>query len=366
MSSKYLFVFASLWVFSCAEITIPERSDAGKDQGIEDAAEEEAAGEDVDAIDIFPEVDIPVQECNSDADCASITVEVCQRVFCNMTKKKCEVKFSEYGTPCFAVALTIGECEESRCDGNGECKIYPAGEETPCEFDDLCKRGKCKSGECKPGDPVECNDGNECTDDSCESDKGCVFLKVSEKPCSQSNPCMEGAMCVEGVCQGHPKICGDTNICTDDYCNEKTGECEYQGNSNPCDDGNKCTNDDYCSDGDCIGGVILFCKDDNFCTDDYCDKETGQCKFANNTLACNDDNICTLNDKCSGGVCLGTMDKCDDLNPCTQDGCDPLKDGCWHKTIPNCLNCTSDTQCNDNNVCTKEACDSNKCNYENP
>jgi hypothetical protein len=47
--------------------------------------------------------------------------------------------------------------------------------------------------------------------------------------------------------------------------------------------------------------------------------------FANNANACDDGNVCTQNDTCSGGVCVsGTAVVCDDGNVCTADVCDPV------------------------------------------
>jgi DNA-binding beta-propeller fold protein YncE len=51
------------------------------------------------------------------------------------------------------------------------------------------------------------------------------------------------------------------------------------------------------------------CDDDNPCTDDYCDTANGQCMFDNNDEPCDDGELCTLDDWCDSGVCLpGDLD----------------------------------------------------------
>jgi hypothetical protein len=49
------------------------------------------------------------------------------------------------------------------------------------------------------------------------------------------------------------------------------------------------------------------CDDKNFCTNDYCDIAKG-CKYEYNTYECNDGLGCTINDRCSNGVCAGVAD----------------------------------------------------------
>ena len=47
----------------------------------------------------------------------------------------------------------------------------------------------------------------------------------------------------------------------------------------------------------------------------------GECAYPNKEGACDDGDSCTFDDKCTGGVCLGTMMACDDGNGCTEDVC---------------------------------------------
>ena len=97
--------------------------------------------------------------------------------------------------------------------------------------------------------------------------------------------------------------CNDGNPCTDDSCDPVLG-CQHSNNTDPCDDGNQCTILDRCAAGSC-GGTAVVCNDSNACTTDTCSPTLG-CVFTNNTAACDDGNPCTAGDTCGGGVCSGT------------------------------------------------------------
>ncbi|MBM4355321.1 MAG: hypothetical protein FJ109_16305, partial [Deltaproteobacteria bacterium] len=87
-------------------------------------------------------------------------------------------------------------------------------------------------------------------------------------------------------------------------------------------DGNPCTVADHCVVGVCSGSPVK-CDDSNPCTDDGCD-EAGGCVFEPNSDDCDDANPCTVADGCSQGVCSGTPVTCE----CQLDGdCDALDDG---------------------------------------
>ncbi len=67
--------------------------------------------------------------------------------------------------------------------------------------------------------------------------------------------------------------CDDQNPCTGGFC--VSGECNYLFlNGAACDDADLCTNNDKCLDGDCIGDEIT-CADGNNCTADKC--KEGDC-----------------------------------------------------------------------------------------
>lgn len=71
-----------------------------------------------------------------------------------------------------------------------------------------------------------------------------------------------------------------------------------------CSDQDLCNGIETCDGGQCAGGTALSCNDGNPCTNDTCNAATG-CAHAFNTDACDDGDACTLNDRCSGGACVG-------------------------------------------------------------
>ena len=79
---------------------------------------------------------------------------------------------------------------------------------------------------------------------------------------------------------------GDGNVdCADADCSNQS-----------CNDNNLCTAVDTCSGGICVGGSALNCNDGNVCTTDSCSPASG-CLHTNNTASCNDGNACTTADK---------------------------------------------------------------------
>jgi len=97
--------------------------------------------------------------------------------------------------------------------------------------------------------------------------------------------------------------CDDNNACTIDSCDPQTGLCVHTPVN--CDDGNACT-DDLCDPQTGCYHVPVNCDDNNACTIDTCDPQTG---------------------------CVHTPIVCDDNNPCTTDTCDPQL-GCIHTPNP--------------------------------
>lgn len=223
--------------------------------------------------------------------------------------------------------------------------------------------------ECQPSD---CDDDNPCTDDSCNPVTGGCNNAPNMSPCDDGTACTTADTCAGGVCAGEVVTCEDGNACTDDTCDPVTGQCRHDPNSSTCDDGNACTTNDICSGGACIGDAS-DCEDGNPCTDDVCDPATGQCSNEPNVAACDDGNPCTISDSCSGGVCAGETNDCEDGNACTDDSCDPVTGQC--SSEPNTSSCddgnactTSDTclngtcagvatDCQDGNLCTDDSCD---------
>lgn len=184
---------------------------------------------------------------------------------------------------------------------------------------------------------VDCDDGNECTDDTCNtSTDHCMNPPTS---CDDGDSCNGQETCdpVEGCLPGTPKDCDDNNDCTDDSCDPTSGECSsVNNNTNTCDDGNICTAGDKCINGNCLGKPdTAKCDDGNVCTDDSCDPGVVDgCVHTNNSVPCDDGNACTGDGTCSDGQCTPSpvAISCDDDNVCTVDSCDQAT-GCANAPI---------------------------------
>ncbi|MFC1889942.1 cohesin domain-containing protein, partial [Thermodesulfobacteriota bacterium] len=162
--------------------------------------------------------------------------------------------------------------------------------------------------------------------------------------------CTTADTCSEGACAGGSPIdCEDGNVCTDDYCWPLTGECVYANNTDPCDDSALCTENDTCNGGACLG-TPKSCDDENLCTIDSCEPGTGQCAYA--VIECNDSQWCNGIETCEPlyGCQAGTQPDCSDGVNCTVDSCNEGTDSCDHAV--------DDSLCDDGLWCDgSETCD---------
>ena len=182
-----------------------------------------------------------------------------------------------------------------------------------------------------------------CNGTSC--DDGCGGSFCSGKYCDDSNACTQAEMCVAGNCSGgSPVDCEDGNACTSDSCNPGSG-CVNSNSGASCDDGNLCTTGDTCQNSACQAGVATVCSTSVVCTTASCSPFTGQCqtKNAKNGSGCDDGKACTSGDACNNGNCAGSALNCDDGNACTLDSCVEAS-GCSHVADP--------SQCDPNAVAT--------------
>jgi len=209
-------------------------------------------------------------------------------------------------TPCEA-SNEFGACSGERTcleDGLSPCDAATPAEETCNTVDDDC------DGELNED---TCADDNPCTDDSCDETGACSFAPSNENaPCNDQDECTAGETCMQGECSGgSAQNCNDGNVCTDDSCDPAEG-CVSQPNSSPCQDDSVCTLNDTCEGGQCLAGEILECDDGNVCTDDACDAKMG-CIFTYNSAPCGEGLVC------SQGACLCVPDCFG--KECGPDGC---------------------------------------------
>lgn len=284
-------------------------------------------------------------------------------------------------------------CTDDSCDTGTGClhvhNLNPCNDNSICTLEDFCLLGTCRGS-----NPIDCNDGEQCTTDFCHPVQGCQNTN-SNLACDDHNDCTENDVCSNGVCNGVPADCDDGIACTDDACVD--GVCVNSPVNSRCADnlfcngtetcspvngcvssGNPCANGPVCQNtcieatDSCLSPQGTPCTNDgNPCTNDVCNGN-GQCGVPN-TNACNDNNACTINDTCGNGTCTGAPRVCNDDNPCTDDTCNPAtgcvftpnnNNGCSDLNACNGLEtCSGGTciagsplVCNDNNSCTNDSC----------
>jgi len=193
------------------------------------------------------------------------------------------------GNPCLLGAICSpgnGSCgwwKENICNDDNSCTEQVCtgpNNGPPCSFKPIdCTRGdKCISPICfrNATDPhngctnltVTCDDGNACTDDTCNSATGCVHT---------------------------PKVCNDNNACTDDTCDDQTG-CKFEPFN-----------------------VTERCNAGELCTNYTCDANVG-CVSA--PIRCDN----TFNDSCLWVICDPLVGCTPAPKQCNYTGTDPKKE----------------------------------------
>lgn len=193
-----------------------------------------------------------------------------------------------------------GECEMGvcvACTKNSDCD-----DQNVCDGTETCDT---TTGICEPGTIMSCDDGNTCTNDSCDSSTGCVHTPVD---CNDNNPCTYDGCDMATGCQ-HTTATNNTS-------------CTVGGKQGKCQDGAcdvQCTSDADCDDGDVCNGT------------ETCNTSTGACQ-PGTPLSCDDGNLCNGTETCDPmmGCQSGAPLNCDDGDRNTCDGCDPSS-GCTHK-----------------------------------
>ncbi len=107
---------------------------------------------------------------------------------------------------------------------------------------------------------------------------GCP-LNIFVNSCDDGNFCNGTETLVDGSCQpGTAVSCDDGVDCTVDSCNESTGSCDNIANDSTCDNGMFCDGNETCDPIlDCQMGSPPSCDDGVVCTEDSCNAETDSC-----------------------------------------------------------------------------------------
>ncbi len=218
------------------------------------------------------------------------------------------------------------------CSSNGDCNDGDPCTNDWCDSDCNCHNdfvGECRSN-------GECNDGDPCTNDWCDSNCNCHNDFVGE--CRSNGECNDGDPCTNDWC--------DSNCnCHHDF----VGECRSNGE---CNDGDPCTNDWCDSSCNCHHDVVSSCCGNNACEapGEHCNNCPQDCDAVCPNGVCENEGQCgedsaTCPQDCGGcgdGVCQGS----ENCNTCPQD-CDAV--------CPNGV-CENEGQCGEDSATCPQDC----------
>lgn len=310
----------------------------------------------------------PPVDCNDGEAC---TLDSCNSATgCVYEPVKCRL-----GQICVnGVCQTVGKCDGPEdCDDGDACTTdsCAAGQclhgPVDCDDDNVCTQDACADGVCV--NTLTCDDGNPCTTDGCIPTSGCTHEPNSD-PCDDGQPCTTNDICSGGTCVGGPPLdCSDGNPCTDDFCKFSPNPCFHVNNSDPCDDGLFCNGSDTCGGGTCSLHAGDPCAGADACNN-CCNEAVDNC-FCPAGIICSDCGIagcgpCDLPDSCNGsGACVQNSEPnglpcTDDGNECTNDIC---QNGiCTHPNAPAGTpcgivdgDCDEPDTCNGNGICLPNA-----------
>lgn len=204
-------------------------------------------------------------------------------------------------------------------------------------------------------EPIDCDDGDPCTTDTCHPASGCQHTSIadccrSDADCDDDNACTTDTCDTDThTCVHDDVVCDDDNACTLDSCDPQVGcvhtespDCDECRSDADCDDGNRCTID-TCEQGRCVHTPVV-CDDRVDCTFDECRPDVG-CVFTPRDDFCESEDPC-LTPRCTPGGCIHEPLDCDDGNPCTIDTC--IAGVCQHRA--------DNSICNDGLRCTDDVC----------
>lgn len=233
--------------------------------------------------------------------------------------------------------LTKNPCTEDICDMDSKtCVSHKI--EGCCVEDKDCGSRSCYNAFC---DPISY---------TCK-----LHPPMNGSICNDHNECTIDDRCVGYSCEGKRLTCATASTCSTGVCLKGTG-CVFNAalDGVSCDDNNKCTLNDQCWKGMCASGRQKDCSHyDSACSKGVCDTVTGNCVAVpiNEKNACDDKLMCTIQDQCIQGKCVGLPNTCYDNNPCTINKCVEGV-GCMLKHEDFNKTCSSTCHCDD--VCPYE------------
>ncbi|MBK9264211.1 MAG: hypothetical protein IPM54_30970 [Polyangiaceae bacterium] len=217
------------------------------------------------------------QKCNASGQCGCMKIADCDNTYSFCKQRSCNagvcgIEYLEVDTPLPASDQIVGDCKVDVCDGDGNVL-------TKVDENDV---------------PV---DGNECTQDKCNSDgtpsnplapllAPCILgdndVCDGFGACKKSNgkPCAGGDECVTGICMD--------GFCCDTACDDTCKSCGVAGKLGTC------ANIPL---GSIDGNATMTCAGANVCNG------AGLCKLANGQS-------CTSDSQCASGNCKNGQNKC--------------------------------------------------------
>lgn len=206
------------------------------------------------------------------------------------------------------------------CDDGFECTIDTCGADNLCrhvEIDERCGAGEvCESGRgcvtsasCDTDE--ECDDSIACTVDSCGAGNICNHIAVNER-CGAGESCDRSMGCVGPTGCTTDAECDDEVACTRDVCTAG-GTCSHNALNELCNTaaGERCHQIRGCY-APMPCDTAADCDDGDFCNGaEICTPEFG-CEPAPTTRVCDDSDACTV-DTCdptagTGGMCVFACD----------------------------------------------------------
>ena len=210
------------------------------------------------------------------------------------------------------------ECVDAVCAGTAiECE-----DNNPCTANSCDPQTGClhtnQDGDCQDGDP--CTIGDTCVGGGCEAAENiCECYDDSDCGAYLLAPCVASAHCSSGeppfVCEVLSVVCDETgSTCATAECDPDSGDCllAVANEGLDCQEPLNCVSEGVCLGGECTGDSVE-CNDDDVCTQDQCVIGEG-CQFVPTVLPCDDGNPCTVNDFCTlDGKCSGLDTGCQEL-----------------------------------------------------
>ncbi|NUN13824.1 MAG: hypothetical protein HUU55_09315, partial [Myxococcales bacterium] len=274
--------------------------------------------------------------------CSTPDAPACKKGACDPATGQCVLALVPNGTGCSdGTSCTLGDsCTDGQCiPGTPVCDCQADGDCLAFDDADLCN-GKliCGDSHCIPdpiGPKVCAASDNPCETTYCDTATGeCATSPLADGTvCGEDDPCLGTAACLAGECiSSGPKDCSDQIGCTLDSC--VAGQCLHTVDDTLCTTGSGC--------------VIGVCD------------VVADCVWIPQEGLCDDGNTCTVNDACNNGECTGAAVVCNDLDSCTMDTC--VDGTCTFAAIEGCVPpCADNAACDDNNPCTADLCDNGAC-----